>query len=483
MTGSPQRAPGSVADLVSAVERRFGQVVVEVVGDQSREVASITHNSTVVKPNELFVCVRGSSSDGHDYAAEAVNRGASCLLVDHTIPGIDPVAQVVVKDTRLEMGRFAAAVHGFPADGLTLIGITGTNGKTTTAHTIESILRAAGRSVEVIGTLTQKRTTPEATDIQERLAELRSSGCEFVVMEVTSHALDLHRVRGLRFAVAVFTNLSQDHLDFHGTIEAYFRSKAKLFRPEYADRAIVNGDDRYGRLLFDSAEIPTEQISLGSVEELVLGQRGSTFVWNGQRFKIPIAGTFNVMNGLQAAAVARMLGIEWAPIIAGVESVRVPGRFEPIDAGQPFAVYVDFAHTPDGLERVLGAARETLGTGRLISVFGCGGDRDRAKRPMMGDIGARLSDVAYFTSDNPRSESIESILNDMLEGVAHPENVRVVADRREAIESAFLDAQPGDVVVIAGKGHEQGQEISGTVTPFDDRDVARSLLRDAGWGS
>lgn len=481
MTELPPRSSCSVIELVPAVEQRFGKLVLDIVGEQSALITSITHNSASVGPNSMFVCVRGSSSNGHDYASDAVSRGASCLLVDHFIDGLDPVTQIVVKDTRAEMGRFAAGVYGFPADRLTLIGVTGTNGKTTTAHTIESIVRGAGRHVEVIGTLTQKRTTPEATDIHERLAVLAQSGCEFVVMEVTSHALDLHRVRGLHFAVAVFTNLSQDHLDFHGTIEAYFRSKAKLFTAEFSDRAIVNGDDRYGRLLFDSAEIPTETVSLSAVDDLRLGSRGSTYRWNGQHFAVPIAGAFNVMNALQASSVARLLGIGWDSIVAGISAVRVPGRFEPVDAGQPFAVYVDFAHTPDGLERVLGAARETAGSGRLISVFGCGGDRDRAKRPLMGEIGVRLSDVAYFTSDNPRSEEIEAILNDMLLGVSERQNVRVVPDRRMAIESALRDAHPGDVVVIAGKGHEQGQVSAGIVTPFDDRNVAREILRDLGW--
>lgn len=483
MTGVDPEAPCTVAEIVARVESRFGNVVRSMVGDDSLAVRAITHSSMHVGPQTLFVCVRGSSSNGHDFAKEAVERGASALLVDHVVEGVDGVAQIVVENTRAEMGRFAASVFGFPGDALTLIGITGTNGKTTTAHTLESILRAAGRSVEVIGTLTQKRTTPEATDIQERLGELRDAGCEFVVMEVTSHALDLFRVRGLHFAVAVFTNLSQDHLDFHGTIEAYFRSKAKLFTSEYSERAFVNGDDRYGRLLADGAEISTEQISLSAVDDLVLGPRGSTFTWQGHRFEVPIAGAFNVMNALEATAVARVLGLDWSPIINGIAAVRVPGRFEPVDAGQPFAVYVDFAHTPDGLERVLSAARETVGSGRLISVFGCGGDRDRTKRPVMGEIGARLSDLAIFTSDNPRSESPEYILDEMLAGVSGQENVRVIVDRYRAIESALSAAVSGDVVVIAGKGHEQGQESLGTVTPFDDRDVAREILRSQGWAA
>jgi UDP-N-acetylmuramoyl-L-alanyl-D-glutamate--2,6-diaminopimelate ligase len=484
MTGAGPTIEVPVSELIKRVEGRFGAVVRSVHGEIGNVVIrSVTHDSQLVRPGSLFVCVRGSRSDGHDHAAEAFASGAACLLVDKFIHGLSPVVQLEVENTRDEMARFAAALYGFPGDQMTLVGVTGTNGKTTTAHTLESMLAAGGKRVGVIGTLTQKRTTPEATDVQERLAELRDDGCEIVVMEVTSHALELQRVRGLMFQVVIFTNLSQDHLDFHGTIEAYFRAKAKLFTPEYAGRAVVNGDDRYGRLLFDGAEIPTEQTTLAELSDLQLGPNGSTFRWLDHQFSMPIAGPFNVMNALQAAAVARLLGLDLDAIAAGMATTHVAGRFEPIDVGQPFAVYVDFAHTPDGLERVLGAARQTLKSGRLLSVFGCGGDRDRTKRPLMGEIGARLSDVVFFTSDNPRSEAVESILNDMLEGVPEREHVRVEPDRRRAIELALREARPGDVVVVAGKGHEQGQESDGVITPFDDRTVSGEILRELGLAS
>jgi UDP-N-acetylmuramoyl-L-alanyl-D-glutamate--2,6-diaminopimelate ligase len=475
MTPAPSLTLG---ELVSRLEARYGTVIRHShSAAEALEVTGVTHDSRAVRSGSVFVCVRGMSADGHDHARAAIAAGAVALVVDHRLDDVGDVSQIEVENTRDEMGRFAAAFYGFPGDHMVLIGVTGTNGKTTTAHTLESILRAAGKSVGVIGTLTQKRTTPEATDIQERLAELCNDGCEIVVMEVTSHALELQRVRGLQFSIAVFTNLSQDHLDFHGSIESYFRAKARLFTREYAKCAIVNADDRYGRLLFDGAEIPTQPVSIGDAKDLVLGPHGSVFSLDGHQLAMPIAGSFNVMNAIEAVTAARQLDVPWEAIAEGMANTRVAGRFEPIEAGQPFAVYVDFAHTPDGLERVLSAARETIGNGRLLSVFGCGGDRDRTKRPVMAEVGSRLSDVTIFTSDNPRSERVEAILRDMLDGVADQKNVHVQPDRRLAIESALDQARAGDVVVIAGKGHEQGQEAGGVVTPFDDRDVARSYLR------
>jgi UDP-N-acetylmuramoyl-L-alanyl-D-glutamate--2,6-diaminopimelate ligase len=470
-----------LGDLVARVEARYGAVIRRTHQPvDGLEISGITHDSRAVRPGSLFVCVRGGNADGHMHAKSAIAAGAVGLVVDHRLSDVGEVPQIEVENTRDQMGRLAAAFYGFPGDHMVLVGVTGTNGKTTTAHTLESILRAAGMSVGVIGTLTQKRTTPEATDIQQRLAELRDVGCKIVVLEVTSHALDLQRVRGLQFSIAIFTNLSQDHLDFHGSIESYFRAKAKLFTSEYAKFAIVNADDRYGRLLFDGAEIPTEPVSIDNAKELVLGPHGSQFSLDGHQLTMPIAGAFNVMNAIEAVAAARRLGISWESIAEGIANTRVAGRFEPVVAGQSFAVYVDFAHTPDGLERVLGAARETVGTGRLISVFGCGGDRDRTKRPIMAEIGSRLSDVTILTADNPRSEDVNEILKDMLSGVDDKTNVYVQPDRRAAIESALAQAQAGDVVVIAGKGHEQGQESAGVITPFDDRDVARNYLLSVG---
>ncbi len=476
----------TVGEVLDALAGHAPEISVRLVGGTAHTagdardavIRSVTHDSRNVVDGSLFVCVRGNSTDGHAFADDAVASGASVLLVDHELHLKADVVQMVVEDTRMSMGPVAAAVLGFPGTAMTLIGVTGTNGKTTTAHALESILLAAGRRVEVIGTLTQTRTTPEATDLQARLAELRSAGTEIVIMEVTSHALVLHRVRGLRFAVAVFTNLSQDHLDFHPTMEAYFRAKAKLFTPEFAVRAIVNGDDPRGALLAASALIPTEVVHSSDAADLVLAATGSTFTLRGQLVALRMAGPFNVMNSLEAAAVARTLGIDDETIARGLSALSVPGRYELIDDGQAFAVIVDFAHTPDGLERLLTAAKATVGDGgRLLCVFGCGGDRDRAKRPIMGGIGASIADVAIITADNPRSEDPAAIAGEMLGGATDRTRVVIELDRRAAIERAIGGARDGDVVVIAGKGHEQGQEHNGTVAAFDDRDEARAAIR------
>lgn len=474
----------SVEELLSAHAMRFpGSVATLAAPGDGRLISGVTHDSRRVGPGDLFVCVRGSNLDGHRYAVAAAANGAVAVLVDHQIVGLDVnVAQIVVPDTRAAMAQIAAAVFGFPGDRLRLVGITGTNGKTTTAHMVESICVAAGIAVAVIGTLTQKRTTPEATDLQERLAEFVADGIEVAVLEVTSHALELHRVLGLHFEVVVFTNLSQDHLDFHGTIEAYFRAKARLFTSEFADRAIVNTDDSHGRLLRDSAILPTEAVALSDALGLELAPDHSTFRWDNEAFSVPLAGPFNAMNALQAAKVGTTLGIPTSVVARGIAAVKVPGRFERVEAGQPFAVIVDFAHTPDGLERVLQSARNTLGAGqKLISCFGCGGDRDSGKRPQMASIGEVLSDVLVLTSDNPRSESAHAILDQMVSGLSKPESAIIEPDRRAAIARAVASAVAGDVVVVAGKGHEQGQEVKGVTTPFDDRIVVAETLRDLGW--
>jgi UDP-N-acetylmuramoyl-L-alanyl-D-glutamate--2,6-diaminopimelate ligase len=446
--------------------------------DESTIVVDATHDSRDIRPGTVFICVRGAKTDGHLFASDAVARGAVALVVDHQLTGIS-VPQIVVADSRAAMGHIAAAVCGYPADSLVLVGITGTNGKTTTAHMLEQILLTDGRSVRVIGTLTQTRTTPEATELQAQLAEFVAEGVTDVIMEVTSHALELHRVAGIHFRVGVFTNLSQDHLDFHETMEAYFRAKAKLFTPIMIDEAVVNADDTHGRLLRDAATVPTRTYSAQNVEGLQVQASASTFRWNDLDVYVPMSGRFNVANALGAANAAQILGVDSQTIVDGLALVHVPGRYEPVVAGQPFAVIVDFAHTPDGLERVLDAARSSLSPGAsLIAVVGCGGDRDRAKRPLMGAIARRTADLAIFTSDNPRSEDPQRIIEDMLEG---PENQELRApiielDRRSAIAIAIARAKSGDIVVLAGKGHETGQEIAGVKTPFDDRDVARELL-------
>ena len=443
------------------------------------EISGVTHDSRSVQPGWLLCCIRGSAIDGHRFASDAVAAGATALLVDHRLALPSDVAQIVVDDTRVAMGPVAGAFYDFPGDRLELIGITGTNGKTTTAHLLDAILGASGRRSAVIGTLTQTRTTPEATDVQRRLAELREAGIGTVVMEVTSHALELHRVDSLHFAVGVFTNLSQDHLDFHETMEAYFRAKARLFDPTRSASGVVNIDDTHGRLLYDAATIPTLGFRSSDASDVQLDTTSATFVWRGRRIALSMGGAFNVMNALAAATTAETLGVPLDAIVDGLATATVPGRFEPIHGPQPFGVLVDFAHTPDGLERVLQAARSLVAPpGRVIVVFGCGGDRDRSKRPLMGRIATDFADTAILTSDNPRGENPLAIINDVRTGVANAHRLTVQPDRRQAIRDALGVAQAGDVVVIAGKGHESGQEIAGVVHPFDDRDVARAAIRD-----
>lgn len=472
----------SVQHLVDELRSRVASSSASLVAPGRSETVlhSATHDSRQVADlgsGSLFCCVSGERFDGHLFAAQAVADGASALLVERRVD-VD-VPQIRVESVRLAMGHAASIVHGDPARSLRLIGVTGTNGKTTTAHMLEAVLRAAGRQPAVIGTLTQTRTTPESTDLHAKLADLRADGRSDVVMEVTSHALELHRVDGCRFSVSAFTNLSQDHLDFHLTMEAYFRAKAKLFVPEFTDEAVVNVDDRYGRLLLDSAVVPTTGVQLADVSDLVLHATGSSFVWDGLAITLALAGEFNVRNAITVAAMARKLGIADAAIVEGLAHAVVPGRYEPVRAGQNFGVIVDFAHTPDGLLRVLQAARTTLRSGsKLITVFGCGGDRDRGKRPQMGAAAAMNSDAVIVTSDNPRSEVPSAILDDIIAGIDHRETVQVIEDRRAAIEAALRMAQPDDVVVIAGKGHETGQDVGGVVSPFDDRLVAMEVLRD-----
>jgi UDP-N-acetylmuramoyl-L-alanyl-D-glutamate--2,6-diaminopimelate ligase len=447
------------------------------VGEGSVPVTDVVHDSRQVTPGSLFCCLRGGTVDGHVFAATAIEAGASALLVDHRLPL--PVDQVVVDDTRAAMGHLAAAFHGNPSRHLTVVGVTGTNGKTTTAHLLGAVLEHAGWPTAVLGTLSGVHTTPEAPDLQRRLAELRAEGRRAVAMEVSSHALALHRVDATRFTVSVFTNLGRDHLDFHGTIERYFAAKARLFEPDLTATGVVNVDDARGRLLVDAAQIPTVAYSLDDVSGLAVGPTVCSFVWRGRAVRLPLGGRFNVSNALAAATAASVLGIDDDTIAAGLSAVPpVPGRFEAVDAGQPFSVIVDYAHTPDGLREALQAARDAARGGRVLVVFGCGGDRDVAKRPEMGAAAAALADVVVITSDNPRSEDPVSIIDSVTSGIASPAPARVVveADRRAAIALALGQARPRDVVVIAGKGHETTQTIGHEVLPFDDRAVARELL-------
>jgi UDP-N-acetylmuramoyl-L-alanyl-D-glutamate--2,6-diaminopimelate ligase len=448
----------------------------EVLGDPSVEVTSVTHDSRSVSAGALFCCVPGRVTDGHDHAPAAVAAGAVALLCERRLGLAE--AEVVVDDTRAAMGPVAAAFHGHPSRSLDVVGVTGTNGKTTTTLLLRHVLAETGRPAGAIGTLDGPRTTPEATDLQALLARFRDEGMLAVAMEVSSHALALERVRGTRFRVAVFTNLTQDHLDFHGTIEAYFAAKARLFDPSYADAAVVNADDPHGALLADAASIPTRTYSLREVDDLSVGAAASTGRWRGQSLRVPLGGAFNVSNALAALTTAVELGVDAADAAAALASAApVPGRFESVDAGQDFRVVVDFAHTPDGIEQALRTAREVTPGGRVVAVFGAGGDKDRDKRPLMGAAAARWSDVVIVTSDNPRGEDPRAIADAIVAGIGDaPIDVRVELDRRAAIALALDEARPGDIVVVAGKGHEQVQLIGDRALPFDDREVVREEL-------
>ena len=464
--------------------------------DHDPDVRAVVHDTRDVAPGSLFCCVRGARVDGHDLAGGAVAAGAVALLVDHALPLAVP--QVVVPDVRRAVGPIAAAFWGNPSHELVVVGVTGTSGKTTVTHLLCPVLEASGLApCAIIGTLSGARTTPEATDLQAMLAAQRDRGTSgagvgrgvgagrgAVAMEVSSHGLALHRVDGTRFAVAVFTNLSQDHLDFHHTMDDYFAAKAALFTPGFTDRAVVCSDDPRGRELLaplgaaGSADTATAY-SLADAEELTLSPAGASFRWRGEPVELALAGRFNVTNAVAAGAAAEALGIEPGVVARGLSAAApVPGRFEAIDGGQLFTVLVDYAHKPDALDQALRAARELVADGRrLLVVFGCGGDRDIAKRPLMGDVATRLADDVILTSDNPRSEDPLAIIDDIRAGVTPgAAAVAVEPDRRRAIERAVAHARPGDVVVIAGKGHETTQTIGDTVRPFDDREVARATL-------
>jgi UDP-N-acetylmuramoyl-L-alanyl-D-glutamate--2,6-diaminopimelate ligase len=452
-----------------------------LAGDADAAVSAMTHDSRRAAPGTLYACVRGARHDGHEFAPAAVAAGATALLVEHPLE-LD-VPQFVVENVRAAMGPVAAAVYGHPSKTLTVVGITGTNGKTTTAHLLASILRQSGLTTGVIGTLSGLHTTPEAPELQATLAGFRDDGYAAVVMEASSHALALQRVDGTRFAAAVFTNLGRDHLDLHGSAQAYFRAKARLFTPELSAVGVTNVDDAHGRLLRDAASIPIVPFSASDATDVDVTASSHAFTWRGERIEVGLGGSFNVLNSLAAATTAGVLGVGSADIAAGLRAAGpVAGRFERVDGGEGgVAVIVDYAHTPDGLDEVLTAARDVTG-GRVIVVFGCGGDRDRAKRPEMGGVAARRADLVVVTSDNPRSESPAVIIDEVMAGISSSERDHVIVepDRAAAIAAALDAGKAGDVVVVAGKGHETTQTIGDRVIEFDDREVVRRLLEGRG---
>jgi UDP-N-acetylmuramoyl-L-alanyl-D-glutamate--2,6-diaminopimelate ligase len=459
-----------------------------VVGDRGVDIADLAYDSRKVEPGTLFFCVRGEKVDGHEFGARAVEDGASALVVERELTEL-AVPQVVVPDSRAAMALLAARFWDDPTARLRVVGVTGTNGKTTTAFLVRELLQAADVYCGLLGTVKQVvggvekevvRTTPEAIELQKTFQQMLEGGDEACAMEVSSHAMTLHRADAIHFEVAIFTNLTQDHLDFHADMEDYFLAKRKLFEagPKVA---IVNVDDPYGRRLAEEFECITFSAEGAgadySASEIEFDASGASFSVCGMKLRTGLPGHFNVANALGAFAAAEAMGVGTELAVAGLaRAARVPGRFEPIDEGQGFSVLVDYAHTPDSLENVLRAARR-LTKGRLISVFGAGGDRDRDKRPKMGRAGAELSDLTVVTSDNPRSEDPEAIVAEVAAGAQTGGELEVIVDRREAIALALGRAEPGDTVVIAGKGHEQGQEFeAGRKIPFDDREVAREEL-------
>ncbi len=503
-----------LAELVEPLETaaRSGGLGIEVAGEITGDITGLTDDSRSVKPGHVFVAVKGGKADGHRHLAQAVRAGAAALVVQElptggSVPSSVPVIQV--PDSRRAVGLLAGRFHGDPSSKLTMIGVTGTNGKTTITYLCRAVLEAAGRKVGVIGTVAYQigaevipasHTTPGAVELQSLLARMVAAGLDTAVMEVSSHALALDRTAGCEFDLAVFTNLTQDHLDFHADLEDYFQAKVRLFSGLSPDgqkpkpkRAIVNVDDERGLRVCRACRVPVWTYAIKNqadirAEAVRLSLAGTRFTaaTPAGRFDVTskLVGEHNVYNLLAAIGVGLQEGLTQDQICAGLASVEnVPGRFERVEAGQDFTVVVDYAHTEDALMRLLAAANR-LKTGRVITLFGCGGDRDRGKRPKMGRVAAEQSDVVVLTSDNPRSEDPAAILREVEAGVkealaAAPARVqyRVIADRRQAIETAIGEARTGDTVLIAGKGHEDYQIIGSEKLHFDDREVAREALR------
>ncbi len=460
------------------------------------EVSALAYDHRTVGDGTVFFCVPGFTRDGHDFADEAARAGAAALVVDHEValdPASPAVPQVLVPDVRAAMAPAAAALHGDPTARLKMVGITGTNGKTTSAFLMRDVLEAAGVPTGMLGTIQNVvggqtreavRTTPEAIDLQATFAAMLEAGDQACVMEVSSHALALHRADAVHWDVAVFTNLTQDHLDFHADMDEYLAAKRRLLEADPGVR-VINVDDPHGAALardFPDAvtvavDAPADLRAIGVTSSAA----GSRFTVDGLHVAIPLPGRFNVRNALGVMAAARALGLPDPAIVGALAHAgRVPGRFEPVDEGQGFSVLVDYAHTPDSLENVLRAARDLAAGGRVLCVFGCGGDRDRGKRPQMGALAGAGADWAIATSDNPRSEDPFAILAAIVDGVASEDldHVEVIEDRAVAIDRAVSMAADGDVVIIAGKGHEHGQTLAGGLTiPFDDVGVAREALR------
>jgi UDP-N-acetylmuramyl-tripeptide synthetase len=495
--GTSARDAATLPRLVHGIETR---------GVPAGGWARVHYDSRSVAPGDVFVAIHGEKADGHDYLGAARAKGAIAAIVERIVPD-EPIPQIRVERSRRALAILAAEETDHPSRELTMVGVTGTNGKTTSTHLVRAVLERHGERTGVVGTVGYEfagavaaapHTTPEAPDLARLLRSWREAGADAVAMEVSSHALALDRTYGIAFDAGVFTNLTQDHLDFHGTLEAYREAKARLFRAaDRGDRSkpfvgVLNLDDPAGAWLREQGDgsfltygrSPAAEVT---AEDVQLGPTGTRLRIRHPRGTEPAAlrlrGAFNVMNALGAFGACYVLGVPPAVIAEGLGALeRVPGRLEPVEAGQPFQVFVDYAHTPDALERALEAVR-ALDPARLRCVFGCGGDRDRGKRPLMGAAAARLADDVIVTSDNPRSEDPARIVEEILAGAPGAANVRAVVDRAEAIRDAIAACAPGDALLIAGKGHETYQILGDRTIEFDDRAEARAALRARGFAA
>lgn len=465
----------------------------ELIGSDI-DVLGIEYHSAHVTEGELFCCIRGFASDGHDFAAKAIECGAAALLVDHKLPF--EVPQLIVSDTREAMAELAAEFYGHPADAMTMIGVTGTNGKTSTTYMLKAIAETAGKSVGLIGTIRNmigdemfdtERTTPESADLQRLLRMMKDKGVDTVVMEVSSHSLDQKRVHGIAFDVGIFTNLTQDHLDYHKTFDNYLAAKKQLFyQSKYG---VFNADDGHTAQMLDGLSIPYSTFGVRenadvSATDIDIDSESVRFVMRGafgaETIQIQMPGLFSVFNALGASTAALALGWPIGIVKHGLETMgRVSGRLEPVPVGdRGFTVILDYAHTPDALENIITAVRG-FAKRRVVTVFGCGGGRDKAKRPIMGEIAGRLSDYIVVTSDNPRNEEPMAIIDAVVDGVMKSGcSYTVIENRREAIRFALMNGKQGDVIILAGKGHETYQEISGVKHHFDDKEVVAELLKE-----
>ncbi|MBR6027657.1 MAG: UDP-N-acetylmuramoyl-L-alanyl-D-glutamate--2,6-diaminopimelate ligase [Clostridia bacterium] len=479
-------------ELLAEIEGSY-----ESLGDLDTEIASVSANSREKTDRGVFFCVPGARFDAHDFAPQAVQNGCVALVVDHFLPGVS-AAQIRVENVRAAMAVMAAAFYGWPSRSMRLVGITGTKGKTTTSYMVKAICEKAGLKCGLIGTtgnmigeerMESHLTTPDPIELQSTLRKMADAGVQVVVMEVSAHAIDMHRLKGMEFEVGCYTNLSQDHLDYFGTMDAYFETKKRFFTSGMVRNAVINADDDTSERILRDLKVPrlTYGISVNAdlfardIEIEESGWRFSTILQSVQTVPITLRllGTFNVYNALAAAGCAMVLGIKEEDIRAGLESVKsVPGRVEQLDTHTPYRVVLDYSHSPDALRNILETLR-VFTRGRLIALFGCGGDRDQGKRPIMGEIGGQLADYCILTSDNPRSEDPMKILSAIEKGIKPTGKPYVVIEnRREAIRHALTMAKDGDVIVLAGKGHETYQEIAGVRHPFDEKVVVAELLQE-----